>query len=513
MSDLEFLLVLLIAATGLVRLADLIRVPYPIVLVIAGLGIGFLDFLPNIELDPEVVLIVFLPPLLATAGYNASPQELKVLWRPLTVLALGLVLTTMTAVAVVAHAVVDGMPWAAAFVLGAIVAPTDPVSAIATFSRAGAPDSVRMVVESEAMLNDASALTAFRVALGVATGATFDATDAVGDFVVATAGGVAVGLVVGWVVVRIMSRSADSTIAIMASVLGAYGAYVLGEELQVSGVLGAVVAGLYLGWHSHEATDADTRLNSHAFWNVLEFILNALLFILLGLQFPVLVDELRSGRDLSGLVAGGLILAGVVMAVRMAVQFVPFAGTGEDWRERTMVGWAGMRGAISLALALSIPLETAFREEIILLTFVVIGVTLIGQGLSLPLVVKALKPSGERVWSPEEAIARLEAAQSALDRLEEFEKEWEGDELPPPVVRLRELYRARFRMCQAALTGEGQTRHKLAETRVRYGTLRRELIAVERRALLDLRADGRLRPEVFRSIERDLDLDEARLPA
>lgn len=513
MSDLEFLFVLLLAAIGLVRLADAIRVPYPIVLVLAGLGVGSANFLPEVELAPEVVLLVFLPPLLVAAGFRASPQELRAEKRPIAVLALGAVLATMVAVAVVAHALVDGLPWAGAFLLGAIVGPTDPISAMATFTQAHAPERVRLIVEGEAMLNDATALTAFRVALGVATGATFDVAGAAGEFVAGTLGGVAVGLIAGWVVRKVIERQTDPTLTILITLLGGYGGYVLGDELGVSGVLAAVLYGLYLGWHSHTAFDADTRLSSTAFWGVLELALNALLFILLGLQFPVLVDQLGAGLDLGGVALTGLLLSATLIAVRLAVQFVPGVRTGDTWRERVAVGWAGMRGAISLALALSVPLDVPGREEIVVLTFVVIGVTLLGQGLTLPLVIRALGLRGERVWSPEEAIGRLEAAQSALDRLDELEAERDDGELPEPVRRLRELYRARFRMCQAVLTGEGDTRNRMREGRFRYGNLRRELIGVERDALLGLRAEGKLRPDTLRLIERDLDLEEARLSA
>ncbi|MGI8622899.1 MAG: Na+/H+ antiporter [Solirubrobacteraceae bacterium] len=508
MNELEFLFVLLVAAAGLVRLADLIRVPYPIVLVLGGLAIGFVPGLPDIVLAPDVVFLVFLPPLLVAAGFNASPQELWAERRPLAYLSLVLVLATMGAVAIVAHALVGGLPWAGAFVLGAVVAPTDPVAALATFRRAHAPERVRLVVEGEAMINDATALVAFRVAVGVATGATFDAAGAALDVVVSAVGGIAVGLAVGWAQRRLILRLADRPLSILWTVLAAYGAYILAEEIGVSGVLAAVLAGLYFGWHSHTAFDADVRLSAIAFWEVLEFTLNALIFILLGLQFPVLSAQL----PVADVVGPGLAIAATVIAVRTVAQFAPGAGTGDGWRERVVVGWSGMRGAISLAAALSIPLDVTGRAQIVVLTVVVIAVTLVGQGLTLPVLIRALRLGEERVWSPEEAVARLEAAQSALDRLDELEAEHEG-ELPEAVKRLRELYRARFRMCQQALTGEPDARTHVRDLRFRYGALRRELIGIERSALLGLRGEGRLRPEVLRQIERDLDLEEARLSA
>ena len=506
MDELEFLFVLLVCAAGLVRVADLIRVPYPIVLVLGGLAIGLVPGLPDVELAPDVVFLVFLPPLLAAAGFNASPQELNAERSALAYLSLGLVLATMGAVAVVAHALVDGLPWAGAFVLGAVVAPTDPVAALATFQRAHAPERVRLIVEGESMINDATALVAFRVAIGVATGATFDAADAALDFVVSAAGGIAIGLVVGWVQRRLIVRLTDRPLSILWTVLSAYGAYILAEEIGVSGILAAVLAGLYFGWHSHTAFDADVRLSAIAFWEVLEFILNALIFILLGLQFPALSDELPVGDVL----VPGLAIAATVIVLRMLAQFVPYVDTADGWRARVVVGWSGMRGAISLAAALSIPLDVEGRSQIIVLTFMVIAITLVGQGLTLPVLIRALRLREDRVWSPEEAVARLEAAQSALDRLDELDAEHD-DELPEAVKRLRELYRARFRMCQQALSGEPGARTHARDARYRYGALRRELIGIERDALLGLRNEGRLRPDVLRQIERDLDLEEARL--
>ncbi len=508
MDRLEFLFVLLTAAAGLVRIADLIRVPYPIVLVLGGLGIGFVPGLPDIVLAPDVVFLVFLPPLLTAAGFNASPQELWAERRALGHLSLMLVMATMGAVAVVAHELVDGLPWAAAFVLGAVVAPTDPVAALATFRRARAPNRLRLLIEGESMVNDASALVAFRVAVGVAAGATFDVADALLDFALAVTGGIGVGLAVGWAERRIIERLTDRPLTILWTLLAAYGAYILAEQIGVSGVIAAVVAGLYLGWHSHTAFDADVRLSALAFWEVLEFILNALIFILLGLQFPQLSDSLALGDVLGS----GLVIAAVVMVVRLAMQFAPRAGTGDTWRERLLVGWSGMRGAISLAAALSVPLDVDGRSQIIVLTVVVIAVTLVGQGLTLPLLIRALGLSEDRTWSPEEAVARLEAAQAALDRLDEIEAEFEG-EVPEAISRLREIYRARFRMCQQALTGEGDTRSHVRKQAHRFGKLRRDLITVERDALLQLRSEGKLRPGVLRQIERDLDLEEARLRA
>jgi Na+/H+ antiporter len=501
-GEIEYLLVLLLGAAALVRAADLLRVPYPIVLVLGGLAIGLVPGLPDVQVDPDVIFLVFLPPLLAAAGFYASPQELRAELRPLAFLSIGLVLATMAAVALVAHALIDGLSWPAAFVLGAVVAPTDPIAATATFARLGVPDRVGLLVEGEAMINDATALVAFRVAVAAAVTGTFSAGDAVVDFVTAAAGGVLVGLAAGELQRRVLRRLEDRSLAILLTLLFPYAAYIGAEEAGVSGVLAAVVAGLYFGWYQHDALSADTRLSGIAFWEVLVFGLNAMVFLLLGLQFQALADALEGS-----LLVEALLVAGTVVAIRLVAQFVPLARTGGDWRERLAIGWSGMRGAISLAAALSVPLAVTERAEIVYVTFVVILVTLVGQGVTLPLLLRGLGLQGGRPWSPDEAVARLEAAQAALDRIDELEEEGASEE---QLRRMRELYRARFRACQAVLGGESDGRPP-PDPRLSYGELRRELIRVERDALLGLRAAGRVRPEALRNVQRDLDLDEARL--
>jgi Na+/H+ antiporter len=533
-GDIEFLIAVLFAAAVLVRLADLISIPYPIVLVVGGVAIGFVPGIPRIELAPEAVFLVFLPPLLQSSGFNASPQELRAATAQLISLTFALVLVTTGVVALVAHAVIGGLSWPAAFVLGAILAPTDPVAAAATFSRMGVPERVAVAVEGEAMLNDAAALVAYKVAL-TATAGTFALGSAAVDFVVSAAGGLAVGLAIAWVGVRVQRKLVDVPLAIFLTVLFAYGAYIGAEQLGTlaehlgtshvhpSGVLATVTAGVWYGWHSHEMFDADTRLSTLAFWQALVFGLNVTLFVLLGLQFDGIYETVRAQGDTAALLADVAVVSIVVIGVRLAWQAVPpvlgrvlpallRADTGTDWRERLVVGWSGMRGAISLAAALSLPQALGSRDVLIFVTVGVIAVTLVGQGLTLPLLLKALGLHGEREWSPDEAIARLEAAQAALDRLDELEREQLITE--ERLRRMRELYRSRFRRCMAVIGGDGEeARAASREPMERYSALRRELIGVERDAILGLRNDGRLKPDVMREIQRDLDLEEARLPA
>ncbi|MEA2149604.1 MAG: monovalent cation/hydrogen antiporter, partial [Solirubrobacteraceae bacterium] len=364
-------------------------------------------------------------------------------------------------------------------------------------------------------------LVAYRIAVAAAVAGTFSMGDAAWEFVRTAAGGALFGLAVGWAGQRLQRRLSDVPLAIFLSVLFAYGSYVGAEQLGASGVLATVVAGVWFGWHSHEMFDADTRLSAYAFWGVLVFGLNVTLFVLLGLQFKGIIDS--AGGGTGELLADVAIVSAVVIGVRLAwVGIAPLlargvpaaarADTGENWRERLVVGWSGMRGAISLAAALALSPGVGQRELIIFVTVGVIAVTLVGQGLTLGPLLRRLGLQGERAWSPDEAIARLEAAQAALDRLDELERE--GRINDERLRRMRELYRARFRRCMAVIGGDGDEGRSAAarDTVERYSALRRDLIGVERDALLGLRNDGQLRPDVWREIQRDLDLEEARLP-
>jgi monovalent cation/hydrogen antiporter len=527
-NDIETLIALVAVAIALVRVADLVAIPYPIVLVLGGLGIGFIPGGPSLELEPDVVFLVFLPPILQSAGYWSSPRELRSELLPLTWLVLGLSLATMVAVAVAAETVIPSIDWAEAFVLGAIVAPTDPVSAIATFQRIGVSDRVASLVEGESMVNDAVALVSYKVALVAVVSGAFTAETVIDDLIVGVIGGVAIGLALAWLAAKALRRLDDPPLSIVLTVLLAYASFALADGIGASGVLAAVSSGLYAGWRSHEIFDADTRLNAQAFWRVLVFALNAILFVLVGLQFPEVLRRVGEQFSEGEIVGYGLLVSAVVIGVRMAWQFLPGSlgrivegargwSPGEDWRENLLIGWSGMRGAVSLAAALALPFEldsgAAFgsRDLIIYLTVAVIFVTLVGQGLTLPWVVRRLGLGVHDAWSPDEAVARLAAAQAALDRLEEIEAMEPG--VPENVLdRLREIYQARFARCVAALSG-GDGEVPIEDPLVGYRRLREDLIGRERTALLEMRNEGRIKQDLFRRIQDDLDLDEARLGA
>ena len=509
-NNVESVFVLILAAALLVRLADLGKIPAPMVLVVGGLAIAFVPGLPSVELDPDTIFLVFLPPLVYAAGWRTSPQELRAVMRPLALLAVGLVFVAAAAVAVVAHALVPELSWAEAAILGAVLAPTDAVAATSIFRRLGAPERVRLLVEGESMINDGTALVLYRIAVGVAAGSAFGLGDAALEFVGVAAGGIAAGIAVGILSDLVVRRQTDAALAIVLTVLTAYGAYLGAEELHVSGILAAVVAGLYGGYRSHRSLDADIRLSAIAFWGVLVFGLEITLFVLLGLQLPDIVDTLNeTSSGVSELLGPAAAIAAASIGVRLAFVFAMGSDAGETPGQRFAVGWSGMRGAVSLAAALAVPLSVDGRPQIIFLTFALILVTLVGQGLSLPFIVQALGLEEPRRWSDEEAVARMEAAQSALDRLDEMEDEERASE--SQLKRLRDLYRARFRMCQAVLGGEDPEAAAREQRIADYGELRRELIGVERDELLELRGAGRLRNQTLRQIERDLDLEEARI--
>jgi Na+/H+ antiporter len=504
-GDLEVLFALLFAAVLLARAADHVGIPYPIVLVLGGLAMAFIPGMPTIELDAHVVLLVFVPPLLLSAGWYSSPRELRAESRALGLLALALVLVTMAIIAVAAHEMVAELTWPAAFMLGAVVAPTDAVAAVAVFATVRVPERVKLLVQGESLINDATGLTAFSVALVAATEG-FSLGHALFEFVLKAVGGTVIGIAVAWVILRAIRRQPDVTVSVLLTVMSAYASYVAAEEIHASGILAAAVCGLYSGWHQSEYFDADTRLTASAFWSIMIFALEALLFVLLGLQLKSITSEV-GGSSAGALIATGALLSVLVIAVRSVFALLPLA-PGLSLKERVVVGWCGMRGAISLAAALSITTGIQGRAEVIFLTFVVILVTLVGQGLTLPALIRVLGLPDQREWSPEEAIARLEAAQSALDRLDELEDEKRvGEE---PLRRLRDLYRARFRQCMAVIGGE-KAPDAAAEQRMRFGDVRRDLIKAERAAVLGLRNEGKVSQDIQRAIERDLDLEEARL--
>jgi CPA1 family monovalent cation:H+ antiporter len=336
-------------------LAGTVRVPYPILLVLGGLVLGFVPGVPPAELPPDLVLVLFLPPLLYQAAFFSSPRDLWANARPITLLAVGLVLVTMTAVAVVAHALVAGLPWAAAFALGAIVSPTDPLAATAIARRLGVPRRLVTVLEGESLVNDATALVAYRLAVAAVVAGSFSLWGAGLQFVGRGIGGVAIGLAVGWLIAEALRRIEDPMVKIVLSVVTGYAAYLPADRLGVSGVLAAVAAGLYVGWRAPQLASPATRLLGVSFWEVLVYLLNAVLFVLVGLQLHPILSEL-TGSSVAVLVGQAALVSAVVIAVRVGWGFtVTYLVRALDRRpaqrarrasvrERLVAGWSGMRG-------------------------------------------------------------------------------------------------------------------------------------------------------------------------
>jgi monovalent cation/hydrogen antiporter len=512
------LLALVVAVAGLSVLARLVRVPYPILLVLGGLVIGFLPGMPDVEMPPELVLVAFLPPLLYWGGFFSSPRDLRADARSISLAAVGLVLATTAAVAVAANAAVDGLGWAAAFALGAIVSPTDPLAATAIGRRLGVPRRLITVLEGESLVNDATALVTYRMAVAAVASGTFVAWQAGLRFVVGAAGGVAVGLAVGWVVAEVRRRLEDPVVEIVISVVTGYAAYLPAELLGVSGVLAAVTTGLYLGWRAPQLASASTRLLGFSFWEVLVYLANAVLFILVGLQLHPILGGL-AGTSVATLVGQALLVSAVVVAARLGWVFsVPYLVRLLDRRpgqrarrigarERLVLGWSGMRGAVSLAAALALPLDFPMRNLILFLTFAVILATLVVQGLTLPTLIRRLRFADDGAEAKEELQARLAAAHAALDRLDELAAaDWTRDDT---VERLHNLYEFRRRRLKerAGIWEDGGAQ----DQSLAYQRLVRELLVAQRQAIVRLRNQGEISNDVMHRIERELDLEDSRL--
>jgi CPA1 family monovalent cation:H+ antiporter len=525
MGGVELILILLfVSVAGLNALAHWLSVPYPILLVLGGLALGFVPGVPEVHLDPDLVLILFLPPLLYSAAFFTDLRSLRDNVRPLSLTAIGLVLLTMVIVAVIAHEMI-GMTWAVAFALGAIVSPTDPVAATSIMRRVGAPRRIVNMVEGESLFNDASALVAYRVAVAAAVGGSFSLLDASLEFVGAAAGGVAIGLVVGYVVAAIRRRLEDPTTEITISLFTGYAAYLPASELGLSGVLAAVTAGIYLGWRASELISPTTRLQAYGTWEVLGFLVNAVLFMLIGLQLPMIVDGL-AGRPWQEPVGYAALVAAAVIGARFLWVFtVPYVIRAIDRRpqqrlrrttaqSRVVVAWSGMRGAVSLAAALALPLETDAgtplpdRSLVLFIAFAVILVTVVVQGLTLPALIRRLGVGGDDDdEGTEELRARLSIAKAAIDSLDQLEEEdWTRDETIERVRALYEFRKRRFAAQAGKIEDEG-----IEDRSLTYQRMMHVVFGAQRQALVGLRNQGEISSEVMRRIERELDLEESRL--
>jgi CPA1 family monovalent cation:H+ antiporter len=519
------LLALLVSAAVLLILAGPLRIPYPILLVLGGLMLGFAPGVPEVTMPPEVVLIGILPPLLYRSAFFTGLRELRQNLRPISLLAVGLVAMTTVGVAVVAHKVAD-LPWAEAFVLGAVVSPTDPIAATAIGRRLGVPRRLTDIIEGESLVNDGMALVLLRTAIVAAVSGMFSPWAAGGRLMLNIVGGVAIGLAVGYVIRRVRRVLDNPPLEVTLGFLTGYFAFLPASALGVSGVLAVVTAGVYLGWYTPELTSSQTRMEGDGFWEILTFLLNVLLFGLVGLQLRPILDSL-SGRGGWSLVGEAAVIALAVIVIRILWVFpatylprwlIPRVREHDPYpplRYPAFVAWNGMRGAVTIAAALLIPLTTDAgtpfpgRDLIIFFAFAVVLATLVVQGLSLPAVIRALGlEEDDGGADAEEALARVRGAEAALQRLDELVGEaWVLDDT---AERLRGLYRFRIDRFSARVDPDGDG--KIEKRSLKYQRLRRELLDAERSAVVELRNAGEISDEVMRRVERDLDLEVSRVP-
>jgi CPA1 family monovalent cation:H+ antiporter len=461
----EILVGLLGTVTVLAGIARRVGVPAPILLVLCGLLVGLVPGLPSARLDPDLVFFIFLPPLVYGAGFNSSPRDLCAQARRIGILAIGLVAATTAAVAVAVHMVVPGFGWPEAFVLGAVLAPTDPVAAVAVLH----------------------------------------------------------GLLAGAVIVRVRGRIDDAPIEIGLSLFTPYAAYIAAEALGASGILAAVTVGLYLGARSDGLFSPNARIEARGFWNALVFMLESTLFLLMGLQFRDVVAGI-AGLDATHVTLAVVVTTVVVIGLRLLFMFTispllrmmipqprnepPDLGHGA----RLVAGWAGMRGAVSLAAALAIPAHVhggapfPQRDLMVFVVFCVIVIGLLAQGLTLPALIRATGLArDEHEDAVDEARARAAAAEAALERLSQLEDEREDDRA---LAHLRELYEARLGHSRAPMDESGDEDRRHVEA---FQRMREELLRSERGALHELHNRGEISEDALRTVERDLDLQEARL--
>ena len=517
MDPIQVVLGLLIVVTAIAGLARKLTIPDPIVLVLSGLLIGIVPALPNISLDSHLVFLTFLPPILYAAGFFTSIRDFRLVLTKILLLSIGLVLFTAGVVALVVHTLVPELPFAAAFALGAIVSPPDAIAATAIFRRLGVPRHVVTILEGESLLNDATALVLFRTAVVAAAG-TFSLAEAGISFAVVSVGGIAVGVLLGWLVSVLLRRVDDAVLGIVLTLLIPAAIYLTAETLQVSGVLAVVVAGLIGGRTAARTLNSAQRVAGEATWGVVLFLLNGVVFVLIGLQLPIILGDLEQPpAQLLGLaiaVSLTVIASRIVwvypamylpwMVRRLRGNAAPIPRPGQ----LGVVAWAGMRGVVSLAAALTLPLDFPGRALILFLTFTVILATLVLQGLTLPWVIRLLHVTADGRTEDEEIEARRTAAASAVRRIDALATEWPDHQ--PLVDQLRQQYEHRMEHIEP--NGHGP-RDEAERELLEHRQIRRAVIDAERNAIIALRDAGTIGDDAMRRVERDLDLEELRLEA
>jgi len=500
---------------ALSALARRLPVPTPILQLVAGLALGLAPGVSTPELDPDLVFFVFLPPILWSAAMFTSPREFRRNIGSISLLAVGLVLVTTAVVAIAAHALMPGMPWAVAVALGAIVSPPDAVAATAIVSRLPVPRRVITVLEGESLVNDASALVIYRTAVAAAVIGQFSWGESIVRFFIDAGIGSLIGLLVGWIAIWAMCLTKDALAETLLTLAAPYVAWLTAETLHVSAVLACVAGGLYMQQNISIAVGPASRLQIRTVWDLAVFLVNAMVFLLLGAQFGTLLAVLR-GESLGAVVRIGAIIAGVAIGVRLV--WVPlvtvvrrFSGNGRDrqpprWKALALVSWTSMRGVVSLATALALPRTLAdgtpfpYRTEIILITMCVIVLTLVIQGLSLEPIIRAFRFAPEHEHVEEERLARREATRRGAEALDDLAHEDWVDQRDVEVLRAEVRERARMTEVEGG-SHAGRRRLRLA------------MIAAERRMLIRLRDEDAISDEVLRGLEQELDLEAVRAGA
>ena len=525
MQTAELVLALLIAVAALVTIARRLGIAYPIFLVIGGLLLGFVPRIPQVEIDPDLIFLLVLPPLLYIAAFFTPLRSLRAHIGAIGSLAIGLVIATAFAVAATARALIPGITWPVALALGAIVAPPDAIAATAIASRLAVPRRVVTILEGESLLNDATALSLYGIAIAAAvSGGGFSAAGGIATFSLAMLGGSVIGLGVGWVIARIRSRIEDTPVEMTISLLTPYAAFLPAQLLGASGVIATVAAGLYLGRRGSQIMGPDARLTGRAVWETIIFLLNGMVFIVTGLEVPLVLRALAPHVALR-LVGIGVAVSLVLVSVRtlwiFGSAFLPFLLRRQPRPPRLLahslvLSWAGMRGVVSLAVALALPLTLPeigplpAREALLIVTLTVIVFTLVGQGLTLPWLIRSLRlgDTGAELRE-EESSARQRLLEAAARRLDQLYPVWPGHR--PLLDRLRDMYRDRSE--HADRQREASAADREDRELIEHREIRRTVIDAEREALLRLRAEGAIDDDVLRVLERELDLEERRMDA
>jgi len=520
------ILLLLLVVAGFAVIAYRLKVPYPIVLVLAGLLISFVPHMPRIPLDPSLVFLIFLPPLLYSAAWTTSWREFRHNLVLISLLAIGLVGFTVWGVAEFSEHFITALDWKSGFLLGAVVATTDAIAATSIAHSIGLPRRIVDILEGESLLNDATGLLALELGVGIIMqGEAPSIGGGILRLLYLIVGGVGIGLLIGVVVGWLENFIDNGPIEIVVSLVVPYAAYLAGEHVRASGVLAVVTCGLYLSRKSATFFSPGVRIQVLAVWDALNFILNGIVFVLIGLQLPYVVAGIRGEYGLRTLLEYGAIFSVILIALRMIWVFpaVKIASSLRRWtghmekqpqpREIFVIGWTGMRGVLALAAAISVPATLASgtpfasRNLIVFLAFCVILVTLVVQGLTLPSLIRILGLAGATGMSVEEKEARRIALEEAISYLEEGRKQ-RGDGFFHAFDDLLDRYQHRLALVK--------TGHDEEDEKNGAGTYRQVIevaegaVRAERRAIIRLRDEGRISDDVLRTMERELDLEESR---